>query len=97
MPPLPPRPLLLPLSIFIIPHYYITHDLSPVTSSNTPALLMTSWLLYILRPITSLFFNTVTDDLRGRNVLHYHPFTLLRDCSVSARPHHTANQLSAPL
>ena len=29
--------------------------------------------------------NTVTDeDLRGRNVLHYHPFKLLRDCSISA-------------
>ena len=29
--------------------------------------------------------NTVTDeDLRGRNVLHYHPFKLLRDRSVSA-------------
>ena len=24
------------------------------------------------------------EDLRGRNVLHYHPFTLLRDCSISA-------------
>ena len=30
---------------------------------------------------------TVTDeDLRGRNVLHYHPFKLLRDCSTSALP-----------
>ena len=67
------------LSFIII----ITHDLSPVTSSNTPAPLMTSWLLYILGLITSLFFNTVTDeDLCGWNVLHYHPFKLLRDCST---------------
>ena len=29
--------------------------------------------------------NTVTDeDLCGRNVLHYHPFNLLRDCSIHA-------------
>ena len=47
--------------------------------------LLGQWLLYILGPITSLYFNTVTDeDLRGQNVLHYHPFILLRDCSISA-------------
>ena len=29
----------------------------------------------------------VTDeDLRSRNVLHYHPFQLLRDCSTIAPP-----------
>ena len=61
------------LSLIII----ITHDLSLVTSSNTPAPpFMSTWLLYILGPITSLFFNTVTDeDLCGRNVLHDHPLT----------------------
>ena len=37
-------------SLFL-PIIIITHELSPVTSSNTPAPLMTSWLLYIrIRP-----------------------------------------------
>ena len=26
------------------------------------------------------------EDLRIRNILHYHPFKLLRDCSTSAPP-----------
>ena len=31
-------------------------------------------------------YNVTDEDLRGRNVLHYHPFKLLRDCSTSASP-----------
>ena len=71
------------LSIFIIPHYSYYYS-RPVTSSNTPAPLMMSWLLYILGPITS-FFSIVTDeDLRNRNVLHFNLFQLLCDCSTIA-------------
>ena len=59
-----------------------------LVTSNTPAPLMTSWLLYIrIRPNHLFFFSIVTDeDFCGRNVLHYHLFQLLRDCSTIALP-----------
>ena len=85
----PPHPMMIIInfyqySLFLI--IIVTHDLSPVTSSRHPTPLMTSWLLYILGPITS-FFSIVTDkDLRDWNVLHFNLFQLLCDCSTIVPP-----------
>ena len=49
--------------------------------------LISSW--YIYHSCNSQLRSFVADeDLRGRNVLHFNLFPLLRDCSTVAQPHH---------